>query len=670
MAPEGNPTAAPERRFQPILGALFIFALVLAVYLPILPGSFLIDDQRLIGSDNPLVNGEFTPRSIWFQTDFTLTTFVWWLERSVWGENPAGYHVVNMALHALSAVLLWRLLVRLKIRGAWLAAAIFAVHPVCVNSVARVSELKNTLCLPFFLLGFLAYLRYETLALYPANLNRAGRGPGRSQATWWFTFSLVAFILALLSKTTAVMLPPVLLLCAAWQRRRVTGKDMLHTGPFFVLALAFGLMSVWFQKHQALATAAAALPLETFGERLALAGRILWFYLGKTLWPFNLNLYYPRWDVNAASPIAYLPGLLFCAVLLVSWWMRRGFGRHVLFALGCFAVTLFPALGFFDSQFLTMWQVSDHLQYLPMIAVLALVAAGLASLLPRNIFGCAAIALLLALSVLTFKRAQVFATAEGLLRDALAKNPAAWPVQNDLGAILLKQGKDSEATELFIVSLRYNPDNAGAHANLGYLLARQRRFAEADRQFRAALRLRPDDPVVHENYAETLAEQGREQEAIVHLRAAIIFQSRFNPRIEPRMNLAGLLYQAGDARAAVIQLRQVLSLKPDYPEALNNLAWILATCADDRVRAGKEAVRCAERACQLTGFKQASMVGTLAAAYAEAGRFADAVTNAETAVKLATAAGNTNFAAINQQLLKLYQSGKPWQEPSEADHGR
>jgi len=669
MTSDGRAPANSASRFRIILGALFIFALVLAVDLPILPGSFLIDDQRLIGSDNPLVNGEFTLRTIWFQTDFTLPTFVWWVERLVWGEHPAGYHAVNMALHALSAVLLWRLLARLKIPGAWLAAAIFAVHPICVNSVARVSELKNTLSLPFFLLSFLCYLRYEALALYAADLNQGGHQPQRGQATGWLTCSLVAFVLALLSKTTAVMLPPVLLLCAAWQRGRITLKDLLHIGPFFVLALAFGLMSVWFQKHQALAAAAATLLPESFGERLAVAGRILWFYLGKTLWPANLNLYYPRWNVNEASVMAYLPGLLFCTVLVLSWWLRRSFGRHVLFALGCFAVTLFPALGFFDSQFLTMWQVSDHLQYLSMIAMMALVGAALGSL-PAGIFRGAGIAVLLLLSVLTFKRAQVFATPEGLFRDTLAKNPAAWPVQNDLGVILLKQGKDSEAMEHFTASLRYNPDNAGAHVNLGYLLARQRKFTAAGSQFRVALKLKPDDPVAHENFADALASEGRNREAILHFRAAIIFQSRFKPKIEPRMKLAGLLYQAGEARAAVTQLRQALSLKPDYPEALNNLAWILATCSDAGVRDGTEAVRCAERACQLTAFKQAGMVGTLAAAYAEAGRFPDAVTNAETAVMLATAAGDTNFAAINQQLLKLYQSGKSWHEPPPTEQRR
>lgn len=662
MISGGEVRVAPGSRFRPVLGALIIFALVLAVYRPILPGSFLIDDQRLIGSDNPLVNGEFTPKSIWFQTDFTLTTYVWWLERLHWGEKPAGYHAVNMALHALSAVLLWGLLARLKIPGAWLAAAIFAVHPVCVNSIARVAELKNALSLPFLLLGLQGYLRYEALALYPAEPNQGGRRPSRFSATLWLTFSLMAFVLALLSKTTAVVLPPVLLLCAAWQRRRVTRADVVHTGPFFVLALAFGLMSVWFQKHQALATAAVTLPPETFGERLAVAGHILWFYLAKALWPLNLNLYYPRWDPNTASLTAYIPGLLFSAVLLLCWCFRRGWGRAVLFALGCFAVTLFPALGFFDSQFLTMWQVSDHLQYLSLTAVMALVAAALAWRLPGRVFSGAAVAMLLALSVLTFKRAEVFAAPESLLRDALAKNPAAWPVQNDLGAIRLKQGKFPEAIEHFTASLQSNPDNAGAHANLGYVLAQQGKFAEAEPHFRAALKLRPEDAVVQENFADALAGQGRNGEAILHWRAAIIFQSKFNPRIEPRLKLAALFYRTGEPLAAAEQLRQALALKPDSTEALNNLAWILATCPDQPVRDGTQAVRCAERACRLTGFKSASLVGTLAAAYAEARRFPDAVATAETAVKLATAAGDTNFAAVNQRLLMLYRSGLPWRQ--------
>jgi Flp pilus assembly protein TadD len=665
---DGDEHNVRASRLRLALGALIIFALVLAVYRPILPGSFLIDDHRLIASDNPLLNGELTPYFIWFQTDFTLTTFTWWIERLAWGENPAGYHVVNMTLHALSAVLLWGLLARLKIPGAWLAAAIFAVHPVCVNSVARISELKNTLSLPFFLFSFWGYLHYEALALYPANQQQAGNQQPRGQATWWFTLSLIAFVLALLSKTSTVMLPAVLLLCAAWQRGRITRQDVLHTGPFFVLAAAFGLMSIWFQKHQAL----AGLFFEpaSFWERLAVAGRIPWFYLGKALLPLNLNVYYPRWKIDVLAPTAYLPGLLFCALFVLCWRFHRGWGRHVLFGLGCFAVTLFPVLGFFDSQFLTMWQVSDHLQYQPLIAVVALVAAGLASLRTRRIFRCTAFALLLVLSVLTFKRAEVFATQESLLRDTLAKNPAAWPVQNDLGVVLAKRKDYPEAIEHFAASLKYNPDNPGAHANLGYLLDRQGRFDEAEPHFRAALKLKPDDPVTHENFAAALARQGRDQEAILHFRAAIIFEPRFRPRIEPRLELAALLYQTGDPRPAVAQLRQALLLKPDQTEALNNLAWILATCSDDQVRDGAEAVRCAARACQLTAFKQASVVGTLAAAYAEAGRFPEAVATAETAVRLATADGDTQFAAVNQQLLMLYRAGKPWHEKPAANRSQ
>src|SRR5208282_470676 len=232
-----------ESRVQFGLGVLLIPALVLIVYSPILPGNFLMDDHRLIKEDNPLANGEFTPFNIWFQTDFTLSTFALWLQWLAWGENPGFYHAVNMLLHALSAVLLWRLLARLKIPGSWLAAALFAVHPVCVNSVARIAEIKNTLSLPFFILSFWLYLHYEALSLKPVQQNRRG------QAALWYGLSLVAFVLALLSKTSTVMLPLVLLACAAWQRRRITRQDLLQTGPFFVLALGFGLMSAWFQKH-------------------------------------------------------------------------------------------------------------------------------------------------------------------------------------------------------------------------------------------------------------------------------------------------------------------------------------------------------------------------------------------------------------------------------------
>jgi Flp pilus assembly protein TadD len=641
-----------NRRLRLVLGALIIFTLIFLVYRPILPGSFVVDDARLIGSDNPLVNGQFTPLSIWFQTDFTLTTLVWRGEGFVFGDNPAGYHAVNMALQAISALLIWCLLARLKIPGAWLAAALFAVHPVCVNSVARVAELKNTLSLPFYLLSFLGYLQYESLALYPAN----GRAGDNRRATLWLTVSMIAFVLSLLSKTTAVMLPAVLLLCAAWQRRRLTRRDWLHTSPYFVLALAFGLMTIWFQKHQALPLTGTPLQPAGLGERLAGSGYDFWFYLGKALLPVNLSMVYYRWRIDANTLTAYLPDLLVCAVFVLCWRFRRSWGRHVLFGLGCFAVTLFPALGFFDSQFLTMWQVSDHLQYLPLIAAMALVAAGLAVLPDKATFRSAAGALLLIFSVLSFERVKVFTTEESLLRDTLKKSPAAWAARNDLGVILVKKGDYPAALDQFALSLQFNSDSPDTHANLGYVLALQGKFAEADAQYLAALKIKPDASQTHKMYAEALELQGKNLEALHHFQMAV----RLKPDAEAYMQLASLFYATGDLRQAVAQFHHALQFKPDQVEALNNLAWILATCPDGAVRDGDEAVRCAERACQLTAFKRAGMVGTLAAAYAEAGRFPEAVSTAEKAVRLATATGDTQFAAVNQRLLMLYRAGKPW----------
>jgi tetratricopeptide (TPR) repeat protein len=636
-------------------GALIIFALVFVAYRPILPGSFLLDDRRLVERDNPLVSGALGPFSIWFQTDFALSTFAFWAQWLAWGAHPGCYHAVNMLLHAASAVLLWRLLAGLKIPGACVAASIFAVHPVCVNSVARIAELKNTLSLPFFLLSFWLYLPNLDLNPNP-NLN-----PERPFSTALrYGLSLAAFVLALMSKTSTVMLPLVLLACAAWQRGRIIRRDLLRTSPFFVLALAFGLMSAWFQKHQALADAGQTLQPESFWERLAMAGRILWFYLGKDFLPLNLNLVYPQWKVDATALASYLPVILFCAAVFVCWRFRHGWGRHVLFGLGVFAITLFPALGFFDSQFLTRWRVSDHLQYLPLIAPVALAVAGLAFLLPIATFRCAAAVLIGLLSFLTFQRAQVFASEESLFRDTLARNPAAWGIQNDLGVILAAGRNYPEAVERFEASLKSNPDNSEAQSNLGQTLTVQGKLEEAEPHFMAALKNRPNDSETHRRFATALMRQGRLAEALYHQRMALALSPK--PNIKMRLDYVALLHQTGDLREAVAQLRRVLLLRPDSVEALNNLAWILATAPDDTLRNGAEAVRIAERASLLPPVKEMCVPGTLAAAYAEAGRFPEAVATAEKAVETETAAGETRFADINRQLLRLYREGKPFHE--------
>ena len=674
-APKADlPQPADDCRRSPLriaAGVALIFLLAFAVYWPALRGQFVWDDLLLVDR-NPLVKGEAGLRSIWFQADFPLTTLAFWLQWLMWGKHPAGYHIVNVLLHALNAVLVWRVLARLRIPGAWIAGMIFAAHPVCVASVAWISELKNTLSLEFFLLSFWFYLKFEgASAVWSSAFRRSSDGsqegppeggtPSKNPGRHWYWLSLAAFLLALLSKTSTVMLPVVLLGCTWWHRGRIALLDLLRTIPFFVLALAFGLMTVWFQAHQVIT--GETVQTENFLGRLAGAGRALGFYLGKALLPVKLNLIYPRWTIDATAPLSWLPLLLWVGFLAACWRFRRSWGRAVLFGLGLFTVTLFPVLGFFDMYFLALSRVSDHFQYLPLIAVIALVAAGLRVRLPPTALRFVVVALVVGASVLTVQRARILAVDEILWRDTLAKNPAAWTAHNNLGCLLAEQNKIDEAIGHFDASLKFNPRNAQAHGNLARALSLQGRFAEAETHFLAALKIKPRDADVHKSYAAALQQRGRTEEALAHLREALEAQ----PDVETRLQVATLLGATKKTREAVAQYREALSLKPDSVEALNNLAWLLATSPDGSLRDGPEAVRFAEHACRLTQYKEATQLGTLAAAYAEAGRFAEAVATAEKARDRATAAGNTRFAGINQQLLTLYRAGRPYHEPRQTD---
>ena len=655
--------------FRWVPAAVLLFLLALAAYSPVLPGNFIMDDQRLVESDNPLVTGEFTPLNIWFQTDFTLSTLGFWLERLVWGTNPGGYHAVNILLHGLSAVLLWQVLRCLKIPGAWLAGALFVLHPVAVNSVARIAELKNTLSLPFFLLSFWAYLQYEATALYRSP---QARPPRAWTGLCWYQLAFIAFVLALLAKTSTVVLPALLLAVALWQRRRLTRLDCWHTLPFFALAITFGLMSIWFQKHQALADAGQVLAPVGFITRLAIAGKVYWFYFTKALLPVNLNLVYPVWKTDTSAVSAWLPLVLALGGAGLCWRFRRGWGRHGLLLLAGFGITLFPSLGLFDAQFLTRWQVSDHLQYLPLIIPVSAVAAMAAMATGwsgKKLFPGVATVLLAAAFLLTMERANVFATEEALMRDTLAKNPAAADAHNDLGSILARRQDFTAAVDQFNAAFAESPEDANIRLNLGQAMAMQGRLDSAAEHYQAALKLRPGDSLTHKKYAQILQQQGKIRPAILQLQAGIIFQKRGQPDADTRIQLAALYYQTGHYRRAAAQLRLAIQADTNSVDALNNLAWILATCPNHRLRSGADAVARAEQACQLTGFKSATPISTLAAAYAEAGRYSEAVATARRALQLQNSTGDFQQAAVNQQLLASYQAGQPYHEngPDDAE---
>jgi len=623
------------------LAVATIVLLTFAIYWPAFRGEFVWDDLLLV-KKNPIVTGEFTPASVWFRTDFPLSVFGFWLQWRIWGEHAAGFHAVNLALHLVNSFLLWRVLTRLKILGCAFAAALFAVHPLCVASVAWISEFKNVLSLAFVLASVWCWLRF----------NESEASPPRR----WYWLALIAFALALLAKTSAVALPVFLLALEWWRNAQLTKRDVLRVTPFFTLALGFGAMTIWFQQHQLRLT--ENLEPQGFGSRMAIAGMALWFYLGKILAPLNLCAIYPRWQPDTASFVSYLPGALWCAVLALSWGFRRRWSRSAFVAFLCFTAALFPVLGFFNFYFSALSRVSDHFVYLPLIAIVTFFAAILKRFLPRYVFSSVAVAMILTLAVLANQRVHIYARDDNLWSDTLAKNPAAWTAHNNLACILAEQNQLDDAMNHFEESLKLNPRNASAHLNLGRLLATRRQFAQAEPHFREAIELKPQDVETRVAYASALTEAGETERAIALLEASLLAK----PTFDAQMQLAALYRAAGKTREAIAQSREALKLKPDQPEALNNLAWLLATSGDDSLRNGKEAVQFAERACQITKFERAQMVGTLAAAYAEASRFDDAINTARKAIDLANDAGDLQFANANRQLLQLYQSHRAHHE--------
>jgi Flp pilus assembly protein TadD len=313
--------------------------------------------------------------------------------------------------------------------------------------------------------------------------------------------------------------------------------------------------------------------------------------------------------------------------------------------------------------FLAISRVSDHFNYLPLIFIMALLAAILCKLIGFKILCVAGPVLVLAFAAMTAQRARVFATDEGLWLDTLAKNPEAWIAHNNLACIRAEQQRMPEAIQHFEESLKFNPRNAKAHGNLGRALAMRGNYAVAESHFLEALRIKSDDADTHRFYGTALAEQRKYEPALKHLREAV----RLEPDIETRMQLTAVLRATGGTRAAIEQCRLILAAKPSMPEALNNLAWLLATAPDAALRDGKEAVRLAEEVCRLTDYKDPRMLGTLSAAYAEAGQFDKAISTAQKALDLSNAARNPQFASVISYLLNLFREGKAYHEPAKTN---
>jgi tetratricopeptide (TPR) repeat protein len=535
------------------LWGLLLVMVTVAAYQPVWHAGFVWDDNSIL-LDNPLIpkaDGWYRAWTTLVSADYvpvTITSF--WLEWRLWGANATGYHLDNVLLHACSALLLWRILARLKIPGAWLAAALFALHPVNVESVAWITQRKNTLTMLLFLASVQFYLTYEDT--------------GRRRWCW---LAAGMFLLALMGKTAVVPLPLVLLGLAWWRRGAVSRGDIGRCVIFAALAAAGSLLAIWIQRGTGIGAVA---PGAGVGERLARAGWAWWFYLGKALLPVNLMFVYPRWKIPAGNPLAYLPLMLWVAGMWICWRRRNAWGKGAFLALGYFSVMLLPVLGLVNIFFMLYSLVSDHWQYFAIIGPLALAAAGLeaglAALTRGNKWsaGICAAALLAGLGVLTWRQCGMYADTETLWRTTIERNPGCWLALNDLGAMLYERGQTDQAITLLRKSLGIEPGNAETENNLGAALDKKGELDEAILHFQKAVAIRPYFAEAHRNLGETLLRNGEMDEAIGELEKAVAIRPDL---AKSHRNLAEALQEKGLADQAIAQFREALRLHPEEDKA-------------------------------------------------------------------------------------------------------
>lgn len=475
--------------------------LALAAYAPALNGDFLWDDTDFV-TENATLRSLEGLKNIWIHPRsnlqyFPLTFTSFWIEYHLWGLKSFWYHLNNVLLHGLNGWLLWRLLRRWRVAGAWFAAALFVLHPTHVESVAWITERKDVLSGFFALLALLSWF------------DRAKDKEWKSLAV-----ALVWFACSLLSKTSTTPLPGVMLLGAWWQNGRSSRRDLARSIPFFLLSLAIGLFHVWNeQRNFSYVREELSFPLL---KRYLIAGRALWFYAGKALWPSALTSIYSLWKIEPGSTIPYFFPLFAALAMLSPWLLRNRFGRGPLTAALAFAIMLSPVLGFFSFAWFRLSYVGDHLQYPAGVALTVLFASAIVRTTNRIIRSAAwkIVCISAALGMLgcdTFIEARNYQNAETFWRGNVATNSDSWMGWYNLGKVFDERGDLSEAQRLYGESARIRPDFLDAHVNLGAVLAQQGRLDEAIIQFRIALSIRPDSENARRNL-ETALEQRRAEE--------------------------------------------------------------------------------------------------------------------------------------------------------------
>ncbi|MGA3066859.1 MAG: tetratricopeptide repeat protein [Tepidisphaeraceae bacterium] len=569
-------------------GAAVIIVLTAIAYFPALQGKFVWDDDSWTTGIPQLIGNLHGLRTMWLSTElqqyYPLAGTTFWIDYQLWGFWPLPYHVENILLHTSSALLFWALLRRLKVPGAWLAGALFALHPVMVESVAWITERKNVSSMVLYLGSLLAYGRFNSFWSEGKNA-----GPRRWGA---YALAFVLFTGAMLCKTTAFSLPAVILLIYWWKHGRIRWGDIGPTVPLFVVAIGFCITTAWLEKNK-LGAKGPEWDI-SFPQRCLIAGRVVWFYAGKLLWPLNLCFLYPRWQLNSGSWRQWVFPISAVGVLLALWLARRRIGRGPLAAALFFVGTLLPVLGFMNAYFMRYSFVCDHWTYLSSLGLIALAAAGVTRLAgrlraPGLPYGFAAV-VLPAFAVLTWRQCGVYKDLQTLWLDTIAKNPGAWLAHNNLGVVYTDQGKIPQAVAEYEETLRLNPDYPQAHNNLGCSLAQMGRYEEAIAHYQHALRSYPDFPQAHFNWGTALEAEGRHAEAIAQFQQAL----QLKPDLADAHNALGtILMHQGKIQEAAAHFEEAVDIEPDSVVARDNLALALARQGkiDDAIVQWKQALR-------------------------------------------------------------------------------
>jgi len=569
-----------------LLLGLALVAAVVAAYLPALEAGFVWNDDSYL-TENPALDSLEGLKLVWTEPKaseqyypMVFTTF--WIEKRLWSLHPFGYHLVNVLLHAGSALLLWRLLGRLRLPGAFMAAALFALHPMCVESVAWVTERKNALSLLLSLLSLHAYLGWleaRTAAREPKKKRKSRpETPLHRRPAALYAAAIAAFTLALLTKTTASVVPAVLLVLIWWQKGRLEGADVRPLVPFLAIGAALALHTAWLERTMVQASGAEwglSLP-----GRVALAGKVVAFYAGKFFLPADLAFMYPRWEIDPRLFGQWLPAIGALLALAAAWALRHRIGRGPLAALLLFGGVLFPAMGFFNVYAMRYSWVADHFAYQAVAVAAAGAFCGIASLVPegraapRRAAGALALLVLAILGVMTFRQSRAYRDPETLWRDTLEKNPACFMCETNYGHWLAGRGRVPEAMAHFETSLRIRPDNVPTLLNLSQIEEQRGRPAEAAERLRAALLIDPKETVALVNLATLDAKAGRLEEARAGFAEALRIGSPDD--YLAHNGLGVVLLRQGKIAEASDHFREALRLRPDFAPARKNLERVAA----------------------------------------------------------------------------------------------